>query len=395
MEDSSKERPRCPCGFWGTQQTLGLCSKCYCEAQKNKSPSTSDSSKPPIGSSSKSSLRNFHSQQARNESGSVTNMDSKHFPSHSTTDNLPSSLSTPGERQLNAAPPSTTTVDTQVTTTGTNTDPSLASGGISTEDNDLKTLSDTSSSRSMPSQLIASSSESSSLSDPTYDPENLITSSSTSVVSVPLSTTSSLTGLHSPLIQTGQESSSQSDVTVTLPNTSAVGPCATSASSSVPTSCVVTKLPCNMKDIPCINLVSSSTKDISVKCDGKDQARSIVSPKDKEDSTVCDDNSSQSPLDRGIKRSREEMEGSSSESLSTPSPQKNKKRCFTCSCKLELAQRTIGRCRCDRVFCSLHRLPELHKCDFNHKEDGRREAREKMIKPTRHLGTSFRRDDNL
>ncbi|KAL8611011.1 zinc finger domain-containing protein [Nucella lapillus] len=82
------------------------------------------------------------------------------------------------------------------------------------------------------------------------------------------------------------------------------------------------------------------------------------------------------------------------EAESAPSPvpvkQKNKKRCFKCSCKLELAQREIGRCRCDRVFCSLHRLPELHGCDFDHKEDGRREARDKMVKPTRHLGTSFR-----
>lgn len=47
----------------------------------------------------------------------------------------------------------------------------------------------------------------------------------------------------------------------------------------------------------------------------------------------------------------------------------------------------------DFVFCSLHRLPELHNCDFDHKEDGRREAREKMVKPTRHLGTSFQRLD--
>ena len=47
----------------------------------------------------------------------------------------------------------------------------------------------------------------------------------------------------------------------------------------------------------------------------------------------------------------------------------------------------------DNVFCALHRLPELHNCDFDHKEDGRREAREKMVKPVRHLGTSFKRLD--
>lgn len=47
----------------------------------------------------------------------------------------------------------------------------------------------------------------------------------------------------------------------------------------------------------------------------------------------------------------------------------------------------------ENVFCALHRLPELHNCDFDHKEDGRREAREKMVKPVRHLGTSFKRLD--
>lgn len=73
---------------------------------------------------------------------------------------------------------------------------------------------------------------------------------------------------------------------------------------------------------------------------------------------------------------------------------KSKRRCGVCKTKLELAQRAIGRCKCDYVFCSLHRLPEQHDCQFDHKEDGRREAREKMVKPTRHLGTSFKRLDS-
>ncbi|KAK6181233.1 hypothetical protein SNE40_009132 [Patella caerulea] len=74
--------------------------------------------------------------------------------------------------------------------------------------------------------------------------------------------------------------------------------------------------------------------------------------------------------------------------------QKNKKRCYMCSCKLELAQREIGRCRCGLIFCSLHRLPEQHKCEFDHKEDGRQAARMKMIKPTRHVGTTQKRIDS-
>lgn len=73
---------------------------------------------------------------------------------------------------------------------------------------------------------------------------------------------------------------------------------------------------------------------------------------------------------------------------------KIKKRCGVCKSKLELAQRAIGRCKCDFVFCSLHRLPEQHSCQYDHKEDGRKEARDKMVKPTRHLGTSFKRLDS-
>ena len=46
-------------------------------------------------------------------------------------------------------------------------------------------------------------------------------------------------------------------------------------------------------------------------------------------------------------RSHDEVE---KEDALSPSPvkQKNKKRCFKCSCKLELAQREIGRCRCGK-----------------------------------------------
>ncbi|XP_046577509.1 AN1-type zinc finger protein 3 homolog [Haliotis rubra] len=95
---------------------------------------------------------------------------------------------------------------------------------------------------------------------------------------------------------------------------------------------------------------------------------------------------------RGTKRDNSVLSDDSESSPKKPNMvQKNKKRCYKCSCKLELAQRAIGRCRCGLVFCPLHRLPELHECEFDHKEEGREKAREKMVKPTRHLGTSFRR----
>ncbi|XP_069118394.1 AN1-type zinc finger protein 3-like isoform X1 [Argopecten irradians] len=99
--------------------------------------------------------------------------------------------------------------------------------------------------------------------------------------------------------------------------------------------------------------------------------------------------SSTTDVSRGIKRPLEP--DSTPESTPEKGKQKNKKRCFQCNAKLELAQRQIGRCRCELIFCSLHRLPELHNCEFDHKEDGRLQARQKMVKPTRHLGNEFRR----
>lgn len=74
--------------------------------------------------------------------------------------------------------------------------------------------------------------------------------------------------------------------------------------------------------------------------------------------------------------------------------QKNKKRCFVCKTRLELAFLEIGRCKCGYTFCELHRLPEQHACTYDHKESGRQEAREKMISPKKHVGTSLRRLDS-
>lgn len=74
--------------------------------------------------------------------------------------------------------------------------------------------------------------------------------------------------------------------------------------------------------------------------------------------------------------------------------QKNKKRCFSCKARLELAFVEIGRCKCGYTFCELHRLPEQHACTYDHKESGRQEAREKMISPKKHVGTTLRRLDS-
>jgi hypothetical protein len=75
--------------------------------------------------------------------------------------------------------------------------------------------------------------------------------------------------------------------------------------------------------------------------------------------------------------------------------QKNRKRCWTCKSKLELAQRALGECKCGYVFCFLHRLPEQHHCVYDHKEGGRQEAMKSMVPASRKkFGRSFHRMDS-
>ena len=45
---------------------------------------------------------------------------------------------------------------------------------------------------------------------------------------------------------------------------------------------------------------------------------------------------------------------------------KKKKRCAHGECKKKL-KLTDMNCKCNKTFCSLHRLPETHKCSWNHK----------------------------
>lgn len=86
------------------------------------------------------------------------------------------------------------------------------------------------------------------------------------------------------------------------------------------------------------------------------------------------------------------LEGSEQEDR--PPEQKNRRRCFVCNCRLDLAIREIGKCKCDYVFCSLHRLPEQHNCTFDHKEHCRMEARAKMVVLRKHVGTALKRLDS-
>jgi len=70
----------------------------------------------------------------------------------------------------------------------------------------------------------------------------------------------------------------------------------------------------------------------------------------------------------------EDVTGSPSSVLSTPpddkgkSPIKAKKRCFSCNKKVGL---TGFKCRCENLFCGLHRYSDQHDCTFDYKTEGR------------------------
>ena len=40
-----------------------------------------------------------------------------------------------------------------------------------------------------------------------------------------------------------------------------------------------------------------------------------------------------------------------------------------CKKKVNQVEMLMGKCRCENVYCSKHRMPETHKCEFIYKYD--------------------------
>uniref|UniRef100_A0A8C9XFQ6 Zinc finger AN1-type containing 3 n=1 Tax=Sander lucioperca TaxID=283035 RepID=A0A8C9XFQ6_SANLU len=105
--------PRCPCGFWGSSETMNLCSKCFADIQK-KQPGEDCTSKPiqstgssqsPVFSSetSSSSSQSLLSSPASSSEQPSAEEPSPTFPSTSSTETAQGTLCTPTKRPRESA----------------------------------------------------------------------------------------------------------------------------------------------------------------------------------------------------------------------------------------------------------------------------------------------------
>lgn len=64
-----------------------------------------------------------------------------------------------------------------------------------------------------------------------------------------------------------------------------------------------------------------------------------------------------------------------------------KTRCAICKIKLDTVSITIGKCRCDMIYCSRHRHPEQHQCNKleEFKINGLVELKKQLIIPVQDL----------
>lgn len=48
---------------------------------------------------------------------------------------------------------------------------------------------------------------------------------------------------------------------------------------------------------------------------------------------------------------------------------RKKPRCSFAGCNKKVGMLNQFKCRCDLMFCSIHKLPEDHNCQYNYKND--------------------------
>lgn len=82
--------------------------------------------------------------------------------------------------------------------------------------------------------------------------------------------------------------------------------------------------------------------------------KNIINDNDKSNSNKNEDN-----------ESKEDNNNNNEEEKPKKKIQKKRHRCWQCRKKMTLAGQF--ECKCGYVFCSKHRYPDSHQCDFDHK----------------------------
>ena len=53
---------------------------------------------------------------------------------------------------------------------------------------------------------------------------------------------------------------------------------------------------------------------------------------------------------------------------------------LSCNKKISLIDKTMGKCKCNILFCQMHRQAEKHACTYNYKDDNKAISRDYIAK---------------
>lgn len=56
-------------------------------------------------------------------------------------------------------------------------------------------------------------------------------------------------------------------------------------------------------------------------------------------------------------------------------------RCNICKKKISIIEEIMAKCKCNNNYCTLHRLPEYHNCDFDYISENKIILEKKLVKP--------------
>lgn len=65
----------------------------------------------------------------------------------------------------------------------------------------------------------------------------------------------------------------------------------------------------------------------------------------------------------------------------TEGKETKKLKCNICKKKISIIEEIMAKCKCNNYYCTLHRLPENHNCEFDYIANNKSILEKKLIKP--------------